>query len=258
MSTEFITFLAPPGESITGYDRTAPSTSQASPVPETFKEAMSIREEVFVHEQHVPLENEFDADDSRSFHWIVYASVSNAQGGSPNSGAEDRKNSATNRMPVGTIRLVPPPHPPHPKPGTTHAIDNAEAEGPDADETMSKTSFHDGKEPYIKLGRLATLPAYRGLGLGRLLVNGALDWASKNPQAILPLRSPTSREAARVESGSSEAQEQWHGLVLLHAQKSVQGMWGKYGFDTDGSMGVWDEEGIDHVGMWKRIQVKEV
>ncbi len=253
MSTEFISFLPPPGDAIANYDRTLTSSDQPPNVPGIFKEAMSVREEVFVDEQHVPLENELDADDARSFHWVVYASVSNIQGSESGDG---RKSSETARMPVGTVRLVPPPHPPHPEPGSTHAIDNAEAEEPPANGGERKTSFHDGKEPYVKLGRLATLKPYRGLGLGRLLLNAALNWAARNPHAILPLPSPTSREAAKVDGTISSSDETWNGLILVHAQESLEQMYAKYGFSKDEEMGIWIEEGIKHVGMWRRVELK--
>jgi len=49
---------------------------------------MVVREAVFVDEQKVALENEFDEEDPRCWHWVLYAA------GEPES-------------PVGTIRLVP-------------------------------------------------------------------------------------------------------------------------------------------------------
>ncbi|KAI9753439.1 MAG: hypothetical protein M4579_005159 [Chaenotheca gracillima] len=258
MSTEFISFLSAPGSAIVGYDHSKPSSEQSSTIPATFVEAMSVRETVFVQEQGVPLDNEFDVDDARSFHWVVYASV--AANTVPSADSAGRKGSAseTTRIPVGTIRLVPPPHPPHPDSGSHHSIDNAEAATPvsntGAQDFHSK--WHDGKESYVKLGRLATLPAYRGLGLGRLLVNAALEWARNNPGKVIPLKSAASREAAKVEGGLGEGDERWKGLVLVHAQTSVERMWAKYNFERDDQMGVWDEEGIDHIGMWRRITVK--
>ncbi|KAI9845907.1 MAG: hypothetical protein M1837_004443 [Sclerophora amabilis] len=261
MSTEFIAFLSPPGSAISGYDRAALSSAQASSVPQTFVEAMSVRETVFVEEQHVALNNEFDMDDARSFHWVVYASVANTIDATPGKGGRKGSGSETARMPVGTIRLVPPPHPPHPEPGSQHKIDNNNAEGAAAAPVASegravRSKWHDGKEPYVKLGRVATLPAYRGLGLGRLLVNAALEWAGNNPEAVMPLKSAASREAAKIEGGLGRAAERWKGLVLVHAQRSVERMWTKHGFEKDEGMGVWDEEGIEHVGMWRRIPVK--
>ncbi|KAI9721209.1 MAG: hypothetical protein M1812_002370 [Candelaria pacifica] len=253
MSTEFISFLPPPGDALANYNRILSFSDQPPEVPSIFKEAMSIREEVFVDEQHVPLVDEFDADDARSCHWVVYASVSNSQRGES---GEGRKSSETARMPVGTVRLVPPPHPPHPEPGTTHAIDNAEAKEPKINGEQRKTSMHDGEEPYVKLGRLATLKPYRGLGLGRLLLNAAVNWAGSNPHAILPLPSPTTLEAAKVDGSISSSDETWNGLILVHAQEGLEKMYAKNGFSKDEDMGVWVEEGIKHVGMWKRVELK--
>lgn len=251
MSTEFISFLPPPGDAIASYNRAVPSSEQSVDVPNSFKEAMSIREEVFVDEQHVPLENELDADDPRSFHWVVYASVSNIQ----TEPGQKRKSSETARMPVGTVRLVPPPHPPHPEHGSAHAIDNAEATEHEAGGREPRTSMHDGKEPYAKLGRLATLKPYRRLGLGRLLMNAALNWAASNAHAILPLPSPTHREAAKVDGATKVSEETWKGLILVHAQYGTEKMYANYGFVRDENMGSWVEEGIKHVGMWRRVEL---
>ena len=63
------------------------------PTPQTFLDAMAVRESVFVDEQKVPLENEFDEEDGRCWHWVLYA-------------AEDGDGEA-GMKPVGTIRLVP-------------------------------------------------------------------------------------------------------------------------------------------------------
>ncbi|KAI9811686.1 MAG: hypothetical protein M1832_000720 [Thelocarpon impressellum] len=235
MSTEFINFLAPPGHAIDAYKLSAPASAQEKGVPSTFVEAMTVREAVFVQEQQLAPESELDKDDARSFHWVVYASVSNPSAVSSNG----RKGSQTSTVPVGTVRLVPPPHAEH-----GHGAD-------------SSALLHDGREPYVKLGRLATLRAYRGLGLARLLVDTALEWASKHPDAIVPRLSPTSREAAKVEAGIGERERRWKGLVLVHSQVRVEGVYRKMGFETDQGLGVWDEEGIPHVGMWKRIEIED-
>jgi predicted GNAT family N-acyltransferase len=114
-------------------------------------------------------------------------------------------------LPVATVRLVPPPHPTHPN------------------------GYHDpNEEPYIKLTRFATIAQERGKGLGKILLQMALDWASTHAQGIF--------------TG-------WNGMVLLHAQTSVEKMYAKMGFVTDDKLGRWNEEGIEHVGMWKRIPV---
>ena len=50
---------------------------------------------------------------------------------------------------------------------------------------------------------------------------------------------------------------EWNGLVLIHAQIGLQKFWARYGFEVDQSMGIWDEEGMDHVAMWKRLDLKK-
>ncbi|KAI9747907.1 MAG: hypothetical protein M1815_003794 [Lichina confinis] len=240
---EFVSFVPPPGEAITGYGSNQPE------VPADFAACMSVRHHVFVQEQRIPDENELDGDDPRSFHWIAYASVASVvrEGG--------RKGTETHKIPVATVRLVPPPHPPHPTPGGEYTIDDVNNR-PTSEGGDRKTRFHDGLEPYAKLGRLATLPAYRGLGIGRLLVESALEWANQHPLSILPLPSATSTEAAKIWGGTGEKQE-WKGLVLAHAQKRTESVWRRYGFERDEDMGVWIEEGIEHIGMWKRIPVQK-
>ncbi|CAG8941661.1 unnamed protein product [Penicillium salamii] len=110
---------------------------------------------------------------------------------------------------VGTIRLVPPHANQHEKGGEAH-------------------------EPCIKLTRVAIVPEYRGLGLGRRLVETALGWA--------------------VGMGRGELMGMgWRGLVLVHAQIGVEGMYGRVGFVVDEGLGRWDEEGIEHCGMFRRV-----
>ncbi|MCJ1484045.1 hypothetical protein MMC06_004213, partial [Schaereria dolodes] len=171
MSTQFISLAAPPGPSVLTFNRRSTSSPPPESIPLPFQEAMSIRDTVFVDEQQGCFERELDADDPRSWHWVVYASISGPKPDvSPNveedgGGSEltGRKKSKGGRLAVGTIRLVPPPHPPHPEPHSEHMIDNAEGlEEPNAGVVSPEkfdraTSMHDGIEPYIKLGRLATL-----------------------------------------------------------------------------------------------------
>lgn len=258
--------LAPPGASISSYDRSAPYTSQAGTIPSIFLDAMSIREEVFVREQKCVLEHELDSDDARSWHWVTFASVGapKASSSSSSSSTQDKMGGSTaRRVPVGTVRLVPPPHPPHPEPGSQHQMDNSEGINlmslEDKEASPGPSSQNPDNEPYIKIGRLATLAPYRRLGLGRMLLDTALTWAAKNPEHILPPPSAASREAARIEGrvDVDDVYEAWRGLVLIHAQTNLQKWYAKFGFTLDEKMGQWDEEGIAHVGMWKRIKVKE-
>lgn len=90
------------------------------------------------------------------------------------------------------------------------------------------------EEPYFKLGRVATMPNARGKGLSRKLTEEACRWLAAN-QHHLP--------------------NGWNGLLLAHAQVDVEPMYRKLGFVTDSNLGRWDEVGIEHLGMWKRIEL---
>jgi hypothetical protein len=68
MGTPFIAFLEP--SNLDGYNRKLPPCEQPESIPKTFLDAMEVREEVFVKEQGVPLDNEFDSDDPRACHWV--------------------------------------------------------------------------------------------------------------------------------------------------------------------------------------------
>ncbi|KAK8211281.1 acyl-CoA N-acyltransferase [Phyllosticta paracitricarpa] len=302
--SQFISFLAPT-PTITNYDRTQHATEQtAANIPQTFKDAMTVRERVFVEEQNIALENEFDADDARSFHWVVYASVGatgTTNGFKPGAPAaapaapngesttttttttkteadaqEERRRSdpSAHRVAVGTVRLVPPPHPPHPAPSDSHALDNslaapatfaaaaAAANGANGTASASSPNGHNHSHtttaiapPYIKLGRLAILQPYRKLGLARLLVRTALDWAAQHPHLLCPPPSPEAVELAKVE-GREGALDGWDGRALVHAQVHLEKFYASFGFVRDESMGIWDEEGIDHVGMWLTLKLR--
>ena len=93
--------------------------------------------------------------------------------------------------------------------------------------------YHDPDEkPYVKLTRVATVKEARGKGLSKMLCNHAFTELSSNPALI----------------GRG-----WDGLILTHAQVSVEGLYKKLGFVTDDRLGRWDEEGIEHLGMWKQL-----
>lgn len=314
---EFLAHLPPPHDLLRHYDRKASHSVQPAEIPQPFLDAMSIRETVFVNEQRVPLENEYDADDARSFHWVTYASVAttggptafsrgfdvSSNGAGRSSSKDDRRRSTAtaSKLPVGTIRLVPPPHPPHPTPSSQHQIDNSEAQASSPTSPQGSHVLHhnapggsteEGSEPYIKLGRLAILPAYRRLGLGKLLVEAACEWASKHPEDILPKMDATTRERERAHArgrsedsasgaGASESAGggegdylsesmasgggseitmsslmPWKGLILVHAQLNRLGTYEKWGFVRDEQLGTWWEEGIEHVAMWRRVSTK--
>lgn len=262
MTTEFFAMLPPPGKAaLSNYIRSKPNDEQPDSVPSVFREAMSVREAVFVHEQNIPLENELDDDDARCWHWVTYVSVgaSSSNAADSDTGKRGRVGSTASRMAAATIRLVPPPHSAH-----TTSTSDGPAAPPARQHSRHASSGSMEEEQYIKLGRLATLAPFRKLGLAKLLVDNALTWAAEHADEIVPRVSATDREAARLEAGESDQEamskewdkETWKGLVLVHAQKSVQQWWQARGFELDESLGEWVEEGIMHVGMWKRIALK--
>ncbi|KAJ4340560.1 hypothetical protein N0V95_007484 [Ascochyta clinopodiicola] len=265
--TEFMSTLPPPKADVDGWDNTKPWNQQtAHSIPLLFKDAMSVREEVF-GEQGVPLEAEFDEDDARSWHWVVYASVGTSSSSPPksvltrsdsgNTPADDaRRASATaQRLPVGTIRLIPPPH------GPNKYVDDKH---PDADPPKEPETEHT-PEPYVKLGRLSVLSPYRKLNLSKLLINSVLDFAAQQPDAIYIPPSPTTRELAALQGPNAARPLSWQGLVMIHAQAQLKHMWEKHGFreelrNDNGELEIaaephWMEEGIEHVGMWKRLKI---
>jgi GNAT superfamily N-acetyltransferase len=149
---------------------------------------------------------------------------------------------------VGTLRLIPYPHGPHPEPGG-----NYEAPGEDAPVEASETFFrrpppeyqvhratslHDGKEPYLKLGRLCVIEEFRGRKFANLLVQAALNWASENPHFW------------------KEEVPEWKGLVFAHAQEPAIPLWQKNGFVTDEEVGSCDVVGIRHYGLFQRVNVR--
>ncbi|KAI9158567.1 hypothetical protein HJFPF1_06565 [Paramyrothecium foliicola] len=265
MGTPFVTILEP--SKLEGYQPGAPAEAQPSSVPPTFLDAMEVRNKVFVEEQGVPAENEFDADDERSCHWVVYASVNQTEAAEvrdDDGNVLQPRKSSTRSTPIGTIRVVPFPHAPHPEIGAHYydgiltdangkkiELDNGPPEvsfGKDR-----QTTFHDGREPYVKLGRLAVVKEFRGHGIARLLVNTTLNWLRQNPSYF----DPSIRELGLEQIGASSETDipKWGGLVGTHAQTSVKDVWMKWGFEVDDGMGHWWEEGMPHVGMFQRLDI---
>ncbi|KAK7949002.1 acetyltransferase [Apiospora aurea] len=333
MGTPFISLLEP--SKLDDYDRTKPHDQQPCPVPKVFRDAMSVREAVFVDEQRMPLEFEYDNDDPRSCHWVVYASVSKVvelEQVDPDTGLILRpRRSETHTLPIGTMRIVPFPHPPHPQPdgwyedyklvdrpgtktnngrgngnddkkhsggaGGAAVKDSLDGNGSDeskmtpfppfptsmepaAPTTTATTSsapsalaapgvagadpglgdrattFHDGQEPYVKVGRLAVLPAYRGRHMAGQLWVAARRWLETHPRYFDPSVTEKGMDALNAEQASEIPR--WGGLVCAHAQEAVIKTYERWGFKVDEGMGRWYEEGVPHVGMFLRLNTKDV
>lgn len=95
------------------------------------------------------------------------------------------------------------------------------------------------------IGRVATRKEYRGRGYGRVLIEEALGWAGVHAGNMV---------GDWVDKGGERGL--WRGLVLIHAQVEVEGWYASIGWRTDEGLGRWDEEGIQHVGMWRRVEIK--
>lgn len=214
---------------------------------------MHIRTEVFVKEQFCDEEGELDCDDERSWGWVVYAVPKEA--GHQDGGGDEGSEGGGRGEPVGTIRVVPPPHVSHAhltntSPPASAAVAAEEAKGEEYDLQH---------EPYIKITRVAVLAAFRGYGLSRLLMRTVEEWASQNKDVIDAMYSKVASQQQQPQqtelAGTEGREERWNGLIGLHAQAQVERMYGGMGYETDESMGRWDEEGIEHVGMFKRVDV---
>lgn len=189
-------------------------------------------------QKNVLLPHHIDPDDARSCHWVVYDSPS---GQDPNGFSQVQ--------PVGTIRLVPYPQAPHPEPGASYEAPGKDAPVEDSETFFRRpppeyqvdraTSLHDGKEPYLKLGRLCVVKEFRGKRLADTLIQTALKWASENPQF-----------------GRKEGVPEWKGLVCAQAQEKAVTTWQRNGFVIDEEMGSWNAVGVRHYCLFHRLNIK--
>lgn len=262
-NSEFVDFIVPMRERLDPYDPTRPPTDQprndltdpAKGVPEGFINSMIVREEVFVKEQGVLLENELDYDDRRSYAWTAYVSMPFHKQRNYEDGQCHplRRNSNSTKYPVGTIRLVPPPN------TTDHEYDKHRKMDGSPYEGSIKSNVHNGKEPFIKLGRLCLLKDFRKVtNIASLLVDMALTMAKDHPNEIRrPISRANEQELRDVVGETLDMSMDWDGLVCVHAQVGLQKFWAKFGFELDEAVGIWDEEGMDHVCMWKRLDLRK-
>jgi predicted GNAT family N-acyltransferase len=261
MSGQFVTYISPPGAAIQAYPKHDVDAVPPSSVPSDFADAMTVRKAVFITEQGCRLEYEIDEDDERSHHWVVYASVgvkshSSSGTSSPEPTTEyERRKIHGGQVPIGTIRLVPPPHAKHPIPNSIDGIGGDEVKVPEYGDRPTK--LHNGKEAYVKLGRMAVIKEFRGYGLGHLLVNQALEFAKHHKRQLqcIPLDAVEESRLLHDLGASRFGDLEWKGLVMVHAQLDAVRFYAKNGFVVDEELGTWIEEGIEHVAMWKRIEL---
>jgi predicted GNAT family N-acyltransferase len=265
---------------------------------------MAVREAVFVDEQHIPLENEFDSDDPRAGHWTFYESIYEEDPPPPIEVRDpSTKEPVTSqpkepkeiRVPIGTIRVVPFPHPPHPHRGGSYVagklinagslVCEIDPDAPDPTETVPPlsedgekrlsgafpspwppcvdraTNLHDGQEPYLKLGRLAVVKDHRGFGVAGRLIWEAAESMQQRPDTFDTAWLPEGMGDNSSSNGSSSTVlpssplPRWNGLFCCHAQETAVKVWERHGFEVDEAMGRWLEEGIPHYAMFLRIAV---
>ncbi|KAI0441507.1 acetyltransferase [Xylaria telfairii] len=298
MGTPFITLLEP--TRLDGYNPRLPHDQQPAYIPSPFKDTMEVRERVFVKEQGFPLEFEYDADDARSCHWIMYASVNTTTRDEERDEETDElirpRLSTTQTIPIGTLRIVPFPHPPHPPngaryvggvlqpiedPGSISATQQGGAQNGNGigaaaaaasrrralslvdERRMSaplpfghdrQTDFHNGKEPYVKLGRLAVVPEFRGHRVAEQLWSAAKLWLETNPTYFNPSVKELGMDVMKVDNIRDVPE--WNGLVCVHSQVAVVKVYERWGFQVDKAMGKFFEENVPHVGMWNRLKLK--
>ncbi|KAL4954878.1 acyl-CoA N-acyltransferase [Aspergillus filifer] len=231
------TSLLPPPGLNNGHALILPTRTIPSPStnPKLFNDAVAVRLEVFVDEQKCPAEFEVDEDDSRCWHWVIYDTT------------PDESLAVNGALPVGVVRLVPPPHASHESFIAAYAAD-----GDPESRYISKDGFDYEHEPYIKFGRVAVLKNYRGAGVARKVMEEALTWAQGHPDEI---NKAFEEFAGKDGNGDKVQGKKWRGLALVHAQVEVERFYQRLGFETDEGLGRWSEEGIEHVGMWRRLDV---
>ena len=152
-------------------------------------------------------------------------------------GAGGRRGKEGGEVPAATVRLVP---------AQTHKLVGRGGDGGEVGEDgvpcepdYARSEVWDGAEAFVKIGRLATVRGCRGRGLGRVLVEAAMQFAGGHGREMV----------------SGKGVGVWKGLVCAHAQVGVEGWYCGLGFVSDGGMGRWVEEGIEHVGVWRRVEV---
>lgn len=224
-------------------------TKNDSLIPQLFLDAMAVREEVFVKEQGVPAENEVDEDEEKSWHWVVFAGPSvEGQEVEGQEGEEEDDGRARRLVPVGTVRLVPPPH--------HHQEQYADTCG-----IPPSSGNKQEREPYVKLTRLAILGSYRRRGLAARLTRECLDWAAAHASEIDRAAQSTLSQISAKNNERAKYQK-WQGLVRIHAQVGAVPWYEGQGFELDKDehgkvKDGWDEEGIPHLGMWKRVKLRD-
>ena len=222
-----IEFLLPPGPIVqTTWGFIKDGTTESSQAPPLFLDAIRVRKTVFIEEQKCGGEGELDGEDERSWHWVIFAKE--YEGGK--------------EVPAATIRFIP-PSPVDSPAGQQHQANGASGKEDNTqpaeqakplEPNIAGSLLWDQKEPYATIGRLATVKQFRGRGFASLLMKEAMKWGKEH--------------AREMDVG-------WKGLINLHGQLYLEKWYQSFGFEVDEGLGHWYEEGIEHSGLWKRLDL---
>jgi GNAT superfamily N-acetyltransferase len=260
-----ILYQEPPGKALLEYDTLKHPTEQPLAVPPTIAAASQTREDVFVA-MHPLLTYEYnlDYDDPRSVHFVAFSKSPNENAVDPSSITDlESRNKFISRA-IGSLRFIPFPHYHlHPLPGAVFdkeallaALEAEAASGPLFERPIPgyrqdrKTKYHDGIEPYLKVGRMCVIPGWRGKGVMTELLRVGYEWLRANQGWAT-----TSKVGGEVD-GREKGIGWWKGLICAHADGGAQRAWEREGFVVDEEMGNWWIMGIKHVCMWKRIDLE--
>lgn len=105
---------------------------------------------------------------------------------------------------------------------------------------LPRSFIYNGREAFVKLGHLAILTV-----------------AHDYPYVIADPLSASFKEELRDTLGEIlDMNTDWNVLVLIHSPLGLQKFWARRGVQLDEGLGIREEEGIDHVAMWKRLDLK--
>lgn len=90
--------------------------------------------------------------------------------------------------------------------------------------------------------------------LSKFLMDEAIEYACQNPLLMTPQYNAIDFELNTPEAKARGGGLHWYGLIQIHAQIGLENFYMKHGFKTDITMGTWMEEGIEHIGMWRRVK----
>lgn len=219
-ANDFITRLQRP----TNNTLTLPTVSHPKPLTNApiINDALTIRRKVFVDDGDFDAADEIDAEDARSWHWVIYDN-----------------GEARNPVPVATIRMVPPPQ------VSLNRLSHA-------DRATYGPQYDFESEPAVRPSRMAVLKEYQGNQLAVRLMETVHSWASENQRAI----NHAYMHSLQAVGGNSSAlpNGKWSGLVHVYGLKHLEKFFPRIGYELLGEEGFW--EGVEHVGFRMRLDVK--